>query len=352
MSDQDVAILRKKFKFLAEFSDHFIRTTPYEALLKTETTAIKISDHEKNRAASTRLSSNRDSLSSTFTDVLAGRDNRWDCLHAARFLPGAGCLASKSWLRAREVMGATGHTPISTYDMNSVGLGGFVSKRGWIELHDVGSDNLSLKLFNINGCGNKVSISSDKVEGEFKEISELGEFKLALRAAREALSFVHPWNKSISALEGFFLQTNFCHTDLQGVEKQAVILSQFSDYIFGENADRWRGHESFMTTGQLKAAWDSFYGAKPASSLQKAKTSNNWAGNRKQGNQQGNHPFFNNQSHKFDDICHMYNYGKCVKPAGTCTTRSGIPLRHVCNFKPDPAKPDICGKNHPASLNH
>ena len=40
LSDQDVASLRKKFKFLADFSDQFIKSTPYDALLKTETTAI------------------------------------------------------------------------------------------------------------------------------------------------------------------------------------------------------------------------------------------------------------------------------------------------------------------------
>ena len=159
---------------------------------------------------------------------------------------------------------------ISTYDMNSIGLGGYVSKRGWVEIHDVGSDSLSLKLFNINGCGNKISSSSGMVE-EFKEIAELGEFKLALRVAREALSYVHPWNKSISALEGFLVQSNFCSSDLSGVEKPAATLTQFVDYIFGENADRWRAHEPFINTGELRGAWASFYSAKPTSSLQKAK---------------------------------------------------------------------------------
>ena len=66
-------------------------------------------------------------------------------------------------------------------------------------VHDIGSDSLCLKLFNINACGNKVSTSGSQ-EGELREIAELGEYKHALRAAsaREALSFVHPWNKSIS----------------------------------------------------------------------------------------------------------------------------------------------------------
>ena len=44
-------------------SDNFIRTTPYEALLKTETTAMKISEFKRNKAVSLRLSNNRDNLS-------------------------------------------------------------------------------------------------------------------------------------------------------------------------------------------------------------------------------------------------------------------------------------------------
>ena len=207
LEERDVASLRKKFKFLEDFSDSYIRNTPYEALLRTETTAIKIGEFERNKAVTLRLSHNRDSLSTSFSSVSPGRDNHWDELHEARFLPGAGCTAAKLWLKARETFGDSSPLPISTYDMNRIGLGGYVSKRGWVEIHDVGKDSLSLKLFNINGCGNK--ILANKQEEEFKDILELGEFKLALRVAREALSFVHPWNKSISAIEGFLIQTNY-----------------------------------------------------------------------------------------------------------------------------------------------
>ena len=46
ISAEDLVSLRKKFKFLEDFSDQFIRSTPYEALLKTETTALKLSEYE------------------------------------------------------------------------------------------------------------------------------------------------------------------------------------------------------------------------------------------------------------------------------------------------------------------
>ena len=105
MNADDISSLRKKFKFLEDFSDSFIMSTPYEALLKTETTAIKISEFERGKAITLRLSNNRDKLGSSFSSVTAGKDNRWDELHEARFLPGAGCPAAKLWLRARAVMG-------------------------------------------------------------------------------------------------------------------------------------------------------------------------------------------------------------------------------------------------------
>ena len=238
--------------------------------------------------------------------------------------------------------------------MNSIGLGGYVSKRGWVEIHDIGSDSLSLKLFNINGRGNK--ILANKQDEEFKDILELGEFKLALRVAREALAYVHLWNKSISVIEGFLIQSNYCGVDLAGTDKPAAVLTQFVDYIFGENADRWRAHEPFINTGDLRGAWASFFGAKPVSSIQKSKQAGQGA-KQKQGNSYlaastSKMGFFKFPGY-FDDICRMYNMGKRVKPSGSCTTTTGIPLRHVCNFRQDMNKPaNVCGKDDTCSLNN
>jgi hypothetical protein len=202
IDSSDIASLRKKFIFLKDFSDDFIQKTPLEVLLKTETTHLKIKEFEKNKAAGDRLSNNRDALSETFVSIQQGVDNRWDRLHDSRFLPGACCSANALWLRARDVIGSNPHAPVATYDMQSIGLGGFISKRGWIEIHNVGSDAISIKMFNINNCSSKVS-SKTEAGDDFKEVSDLGEFKLALRVLREAMSFVHPWNKSIVALDGF-----------------------------------------------------------------------------------------------------------------------------------------------------
>ena len=233
MGDTDIAEMKKRFPFLNDFSETFIKSHPLEALLKLETTSIKIQEYERGKAASSKLAANRDSIATTFFTVREGKDNRWDTLHEARFLPGAGCTAAKIWLRAREVMGEKGIAPISTYDMNSVGLAGFVSKKGWCELHQPGSDSISLKMFNINACSSKVAVTGAGCGGgeEFKDIVDLGEFKLALRVARSAQSFVFPWNKSIEAIEGFMHRSNFCASDLSGIDKPAITLTQFVDFV-------------------------------------------------------------------------------------------------------------------------
>jgi hypothetical protein len=341
LSDSDVAGLRRKFQFLKDFSDDFIRKTPLEVLLKTETTAIKIKEFERNKAVGDKLASNREYLADTFYAVAQGQDNRWDKIHDARFLPGACCSATMMWMKAREAIGLVSQEPVGTYDMASIGLGGFVSKRGWVELHNVGSDSISLRMFNINGCGTKISGKGMENSDEFKEVSELGEYKLALRVAKEAQAFVHPWNKSLAALEGFMYQTDFCKQDLVAVDKPAQVLTQFSDYVMGMNADRWRGCQPFVTTGEMKGVWDAFWGAKPESKLKQKP-----GGSKQKGK-------FVFDSSFFDDICRLYNMGRCLKPAGTCTTKAGIPLRHVCNFRQNPAKPlEACGKPHMAIFFH
>ena len=102
-------------------------------------------------------------------------------------------------------------------------------------------------------------------------MAEMGKLKCALRVLREAMVFVHPWNKSVSAIEGFLIQNQYCTSDLEGLEKQAQILSQLIDYCLRENSNRWRGHEAFLTVSKLKGTWSSFFGARPQALLAKAR---------------------------------------------------------------------------------
>jgi len=331
--DSDVASLRKKFQFLEGFSDSFISSTPLADLMKMESTSLKIRELDRAKDAEDKLASNKSALADSYTCLEAGKDNRWDSLHTGRFLGGAGCSSKKVWLAARKFIGLSGIPPISSYDMGSVGLAGFVSAKGWVEVHNPASCKISIKQFNINSCSARQSKDSKGDDSEF--IQELGEFKLALRALRTAVHFVHPWNHSVLALEGFFLQNNFCLSDLASIDKKAMVLTRFSDYILGQNAERWRDSEPFLSTGDLKSTWAAFWGAQPQAALSQKKKEKP----KLSGSQEARRALL---------ICFAFNMGQCSKPANNCVTARGVKLRHICDHVADPNKPaEVCGKDHP-----
>lgn len=331
LTDNDIVALRKRHPFLADFSDRFIRSQTVGDLMKIQTATIKIQEFEKGKDAEDRLASNKAALLSSFSEVEAGKDNRVSHLHKGRFLGGAGCSAVRLWLTARQMIDIHGFPPIGCYDMGAVGLAGYVSAKGWIEIANPASTKLSIKMFNINSC--KMSKGD-----EFSDFSELNEFKLALRALRTALSMVMPWNFSVLALEGFFFQTNFCHSELANVEKKSFFLAKFTDYALHQNADRWRDAEPFLTAGELKTAWSSFFGAQPQAAIQsKAKK----GAASKPTSQKQVDPKLSL------GVCFAWNQGQCTKAAGTCVTSKGRPLKHICDHVADQSKPlEICGKEH------
>ncbi len=148
----DLEILKGRFPHLADFSDQFLQSRTTDELLTIESTSLKLRDAERGRDAEDQLHANKTALATRMTTVQAGTDNRWTVLHPARFLGGAACTAQQLWSTARSVIGLTGHPPLSYYDLTTVGLGGFITSKGWIELGNPASVKISLKLFNINNC--------------------------------------------------------------------------------------------------------------------------------------------------------------------------------------------------------
>jgi hypothetical protein len=341
LSDADIDTLRARFPILAELSTGFIRGLSATELLSLERASFKQRESEKLKDAEEKLAANRVNLGLSCTEVRAGQDDRWARLHDARFLAGAGCSATKLWITAREVLGLNGHPPISTYDMQAVGLAGFVTARGWCEIANPSSPKLSVRMFNINNCAARASSSKSRQDDEdLIDFAEVGEFIVALRAMRSAMAFVMPWNMSIAALEGFLINTRFCKDELGGLEKQASILTSFTDYVLSENANRWRNIEPFITHGELRAVWNSFFSARPQSILAKrSQAAKAWKPR--------------NFKKQFLDVCFAWNRGQCSKAAGSCFSKMGTPLRHVCDFKEDPAEPmKVCGEAHQRTAFH
>ena len=354
--------LKDKFTFLHEYSDEFIKSTGVDVLIKAESTAKKMMEMDKSKRAEDKLVQNREALVSTLVE--GGRDNRLEELHVGRVLPGATCSAARLWLHARKVMGPKGHVPLSTYDMASIGLGGCVTARGWVEVHDPSSPSLSIKMFMMGNCVMKKKEDKDQ---DFPDMEDVTELKMALRVLRGAMSFVHPWNRSVDALDNFLQQNNYCQKDLGGVERHVQLLSQFIDYVLSENAARWRGMEPFLDTKALRGTWEDYFGQK-AGSFKKSATGGGQKGTPGMGGGQGGYQGgggfkggFDMPSNRYkvhpalfkDDICVLWNLGKCIKAPGTCATKAGLKLRHVCNWRHDMSKPHIpCGRDHMATLFH
>ena len=169
------------------------------------------------------------------------------------------------------------------------------------------------------------------------------------------------------------MQNNFWASDISRTEKQAHLLSQFCDYVLVENASRWRGMEPFLNTGALRNSWPDFVSQKSLSTKNKPQFTKGKNNNQTTNNH--NNPSHQQQQHYQqqqwpttipsslrynmdprlfkEDICVLFNLGKCLRTAGNCNTKGGKPLRHVCNHRPDLTKPDIpCGQNHMAKLFH
>jgi hypothetical protein len=217
-----------------------------------------------------------------------------------------------------------------------------------VTLANPGEPTVSINMFSIGNCSRGAG-RSEAEDDNLKEIGELADLKCALRVMREALSFIYPWNKSVAVLESYLISCNFCQQDLDGIEKPASILTQFVDFILRENSNRWRGREVFVTFGEMKSNWDAFFSSRPAAMKIKSKkltvSSNSSSGGK--SSQSINSSMF------WDDMCVMFNLGRCSKPQGQCKTKKGRVLRHCCNFRPDSSRPHIyCGLNHPACMFH
>jgi hypothetical protein len=104
MEDSDIACLKQKYPFLADFSDAFIRSTGPGELMKMESTSIKIWEKERSKDCEERLANNKMAMASTVKTIPAGEDNKWSILYQGRFLAGAACLLRYGLGRSRWVI--------------------------------------------------------------------------------------------------------------------------------------------------------------------------------------------------------------------------------------------------------
>jgi len=344
ISPEDLAVMKERFPNLCQFSDQFLQTKNIDQLLRLESTSMRIKESERSRETEDRLANNKAALHSKFYMVPEGKDNRCTELHPARYLPGAACSAARMYIQAREVIGLSSPPQLACYDLNAVGMGGYVTARGWLELGTSGSSKLKVGLFNINNAAK----SGKSADDDSTDMKSVGEFVLALRTLRTAAQFVCPWNLSYLAIENFFLQKEFMKDELRHDDNPAKTLCQFTDFVISKNSGRWRDGSSFIYFGEMKGYWDAFVGARPQS-----KASNFVNHGSRPGASAAKHQKDRKQKSPRYNICGKFNTNTCQKQAGSCVNFKGIPLQHVCNWRDlsNPAS-QPCGQNHARVGNH
>jgi hypothetical protein len=371
-----LAAMREQLPNLAGFPDAFILSTPMQTLLKMESNAMKRSSVDKSRNVEDKLSFNMDLISSTKLEIQAGEDDRNENLHVCRFLPAPICAAKELWLHARDTLGTTGLPPVGCFDMAAVGLAGYITSRGWIEIHNPGSASLSLRLFNIANMACRVAASKrislndadDTLEvGEnLKDVASFFEFQQSLRAARVAQQFCMWWNFSITALESYLINNNFMSEKVQRNTRGVGTLSAFCDHVFLLNSLAWRARKPFLDVVDLGSVWASWAPGHlvPGEAFREPRAGPSGVGKKPSGQSASKSGGSSSgparapppkpksrQPRQPDDVCRRFNIGNC--PAGaaaTCTLNSGQILRHKCNFRlPNGG---LCGAGHPRVGNH
>jgi hypothetical protein len=331
--------------------------------------------------------------------VEAGRDDRSQILHPARFLGGAACAAKKLWREAREVIPLEGYPPLSNYDLTSIGLGGCVTMRGFKEMHNPGSVHNTLKLYSSSNMGSstggtrRLTLADNdntvSIGDNMREVTDLNELKLAVRAMCRTAQLVLPWNMAYNAIDGFLHSSNYAYTELNGRANRAQLLTDFINYVLGLNAAAWVQKEDFLSSGEIKTIWGEWFGSRPASLLAVATTAQGSSGGGRGGGGQGvaggrggqgggrgrgrgrGAPNNNQQSQPGaaagaafttppptvnpagqaaqSQNCRRFNYGNCPNTAATCALPSGTKLHHRCDAVN--AHGGICNGNH-ARINH
>jgi len=373
--------LREQLPHLANFPDAFILRTPMAVLLKMESNAMKRSSVDKSRNVDDKLAANMDLLASARLEVKEGWDDRNSHLHPCRFLPAPVCSAKQLWREAREVWGPCGPPPVSCFDVAAVGIAGYITNRGWVEVQNPGSPHMSLSLFNIvnmasrTTAAKRISLTNNEdtleVGENLKDVASFREFKQSLRAARIAQQFSQPWNFSITSLESFLINSDFLADKVSPNPRGISALSAFCNHVFLLNSQNWRAKKDFLDVVDLVSVWAAWHPGHlgPAESARdprpspsgshsnkKAATSSQASrgasGGARGGASRGRPSGRPSQATAAaaDDVCRRFNIGRCPNTNGPCVTSAGITLRHVCNFRlPTGGR---CLANHPRHANH
>ena len=310
---------------------------PLAAMFQLNSALQKDLKNTEKLGVNARLAQNAKKAARCPTRVAEGEDNRKDQLHEARFLGGACSSLTDQWGAARAAIGEAGILALGNYDLDAVGCGGSVTPKAWLELHNPASQELKIKMFHLPNVANSGLPTKKQDGGEegdsLREIADLESYRVALNTAREAMASALPWNRSISAIVGLMVNSNYLQEDIGGNPKRAAILTEFTDYILGRNALNWENSQPFLTTDDLTHVWSNWKAKRGvhAKAVEKKKDKSDSKSDSKKA---------------ASDVCRLWNAKVCSSQAEKeCKTAWGKVLKHACNKFVAGGK--LCMKDHP-----
>ena len=141
-----------------------------------------------------------------------------------------------------------------------------------------------------------------------------------------------PWNRSISALVGLMLNTNYLSEDLGENPRRAAILTEFVDYIFGRNGLNWENSQTFLSTDELGHVWGNWRTKRGISGKSQEKQQKKEVGGV-------------DKKKLLAEVCRLFNSKACKHQADKeCKSAWGKTLKHVCNKFVGGGK--VCLKDH------
>jgi len=295
-------------------------------------------------------------------------DDRCLYLHPARFLAGPVCSVRQLWLLAREVIGLGPLTALSGYDLETLGLDGCVTTKGWVLIHDPANPNQKLKHFSSVNVGSS-SLNTKRltladgdgsavdVSDSLRDILSLEDYKNSLRTLSKAMHLALPWNHSINAIEGFMASTNFCAKELGAYPNRPHLLAVFTDHVLNANSKRWINKQEFLGAAELRLSFDQWAGSRSLNMLTAKESgageqSKKFSYNKKFGQNFTGQPAKDGEKSARDRLCRRYNAGNCPNSYKDCVNPNdkSEKLQHYCSYEDSRGR--VCRGKHSKVEHH
>jgi len=279
---KDLAVIRSCLPNLSELSDDKIRNTDLALLIELnkakpswppqgdfQGTATQLyatsaahmgTDTSREIEPAVLMANNLDKMQKNPITVPAVPDDPCEQLNPCRFLGGAICSSGDLFVKARELLGVEGATPLSNYDLSAFGISGTLTMRGWKELQNPSSSHNTLNLYSpcnlqaFTGSGRCLTLADGgiNVRDHLHELkNDMTELKMAMRVLCTASILAMPWNHSYLALDAGLHLIQYGALELGGFPNRVTELVKFINHIIELNAIAWTQKRPFLTANEI-----------------------------------------------------------------------------------------------------